>query len=408
MTATKSDVDKGQPATTFEVKGDSGIVCREANFEGGFHLHLHYPSGTIGGQVEAIAIAGANREIAPLLSPVHLPRPDGQTLDIESPMYIERKADRDLLAEILLPNGLATIKGARKTGKSSMIMRAHAAVQRPEYGLRAVFLDFNILHDESLDSSIAIWQAIIEKMARDLPGAESWQPDSWNIGRGKDWNLDRFFDTYVFAREDTPVLICLDEVNRVMGRKGQADFFAQLRALWSRGAMDATWRKVRWLLSTSSEPSFFIEDLDRSPFNIGLPVPVGPFTVEETAELARRYGISMDRDVLMQVMDLVGGRPFLVSLLLYQLGKTPRSATAILDSASAAGSIFVDHLNRYLTKLQRDETMAKAMREVIAGRGCPEVRFAERLQAAGLIVPALDRGWTCACRLYSDYFKTRL
>jgi AAA+ ATPase superfamily predicted ATPase len=337
------------------------------------------------------------------VDPASLIRPGG-AMDVDSRFYIRRAADEEVLNEVARSRGLATVLGPRQTGKTSLILQAYVNVRRVEPRLKSVFVDFQAFHNSDFKSLEAIWCAIAVKVREQL-ALDGWGQDKWAKKANFDYNFSRFLDGFVFAADSTPVLLCLDEVDRVFSSPLKSDFFSSVRAFYNRSAYDQTLKKMRWLLSTSSEPSFFIEDLNQSPFNVGLRVNLNTFTVEETAEFARRHGVAADATVVDRIQEYTGGRPFIVHLMLYHMALNPENLEQFFDGQSAGGGIFLDHLNYYLKHFQKDRDLRAAMKKVMDGKGCDDVRMTDRLEAAGLARrdPALKL--VCHCRLYRDYFS---
>ena len=232
--------------------------------------------------------------------------------------------------------------------------------------------------------------------------------DTWNSNANYDHNLSTYLEQFVFANDATPLLFCLDEVNRVFRKPVRYDFFSSVRAFFNRGAFDPTWKKIHWLLSTSSEPRFFIDDLNQSPFNVGINISLRAFTFDETAEFVHRYGVSPDSDRIGRIMTYLGGRPYLVHLLLHHLVRKPECEEQLFHADSAGGGVFKAHLDRYLVKFQDQRDLAMAMKQVIAGKGCTNVRMADRLSAAGLVKEDSKGIIICACNLYTAYLGKRL
>jgi hypothetical protein len=109
--------------------------------------------------------------------------------------------------------------------------------------------------------------------------------------------------------------------------------------------------------------------------------------------------------MLDRIQEYTGGRPFLVHLFLYHMALHPESLERFFDGQSAGGGIFLDHMNHYLKQFQKEPDLRSAMKKVMAGKGCDDVRMTDRLEAAGLARrdPALKL--VCHCRLYKDYFS---
>ncbi len=344
-------------------------------------------------------------EPKPYADPSSLILPGG-AVESESPFYIRRTADEEVFRGVSRSRGLVTIRAPRQTGKTSLMMQIFTTV-RKNASLRPVFVDFQAFANENFASLNAIWYAILSQtdaqMKTECRMAEICRPDM-----PYDRNLSVFLDKFVFRQDDTPVLLCLDEVDRVFSTQIKGDFFSSLRAFYNRGAIDPAWKKIRWLLSTSSEPAFFIEDLNQSLFNIGLQVELNAFTREETAEFAKKHGISPDHSLMERITDYLGGRPYPVHLLLYHMALFPQKTEQFFHADSAGGGIFLEHLNRYLKKFQKEPELATAMKRVIAGKGCTDVKMEERLASAGLVKREANQNVICFCKLYADYFGKRI
>lgn len=342
-------------------------------------------------------------EPQPHADPADLVIPGG-AMDVHSRFYIRRQADDEVFGAIHKPRGLVAVRAPRQTGKTSLILQAYVNTHRAEKPLRPVFVDFQALTPEHFASLDRIWQRIAQEMAIQL-GHESGKPDVWAAASSYDRNLTGYLDRCVFAADQTPVLLCVDEVDRVFKSPLRSDFFPSVRAFYNRGAWDEVWKKVRWLLSTSSEPSFFIEDLAQSPFNVGLQVALSSFTIEETTDFARRHGLALDDSMIRRIVDYVGGRPFLVHLLMYHLAIHPQRQEKLFDVKSAGDGVFLGHLKRYQARFQEKPELREAMKLVVAGEGCEDVRVANRLEAAGLVTRDENGKLVCHCRLYKEYFS---
>jgi hypothetical protein len=353
------------------------------------------------------------QEPAPALSPEPQPHRSltdyqpGGALDAQCPFYIEREADAEVLAGVCRHRGLVTLYGPGQTGKTSMMLRLYARICEPQSSLRPVILDFQGLSRDRFESLETIWQAILAAVDGQLK-IGALNEGAWNSNANYDHNLSAYLEQFVFANDPTPLLFCLDEVNRVFRKPVRYDFFSSVRAFFNRGAFDSTWEKIHWLLSTSSEPRFFIDDLNQSPFNVGINISLRAFTFDETTEFIHRYGVSPDSDRIGRIMTYLGGRPYLVHLLLHHLVRKPECEERLFHADSAGGGVFKAHLDRYLVKFQDQRDLAIAMKQVIAGKGCTNVRMADRLSAAGLVKEDSKGIIICACQLYTDYLGKRL
>jgi serine/threonine-protein kinase len=331
----------------------------------------------------------------------------GGSVKSDSRFYIVREADEEVFFELQKSRAVVTVRGPRQTGKTSLIMGMYVALRQAKEPLRTAFIDFQALEGKSLQSRNAIWCAIAVHIAKQLK-VEGWKTTDWQFEESYISNISTFLDRFIFASDKTPLLICLDEVDRLFSSEIGSKFFSSVRAFYNSGALDPSWRKVRWLLGTSSEPSFFIEDLHQSPFNIGLRVDLGAFTPLEIESFAGRHGLSFDPNTLNTLMDYVGGRPYLVHLLFYHMVRNPRANSNLVDTNVSSRSIFRDHLHSYLVQFQRQKSLASAMKNIIKGNGCEDAKLVDRLEAAGLVRRDDSEKPFPACRLYAEFFGSEL
>ncbi len=88
-------------------------------------------------------------------------------------------------------------------------------------------------------------------------------------------------------------------------------------------------------------------------------------------------------------------------LLLYEMALHPETQEQLFEPHSGGGGIFIDHLKRYLTRFQQEPGLATAMKRVIAGQGCNDVKMADCLEAAGLVRRDDNQKVVSMCDLYA-------
>ncbi len=341
---------------------------------------------------------------APYVDPrLHL----GGAIDLQARYYVPREADQDVFRIVREPRGLATVQGPRQSGKTSLILRTLAAVEQTMPDLKAVYVDFQALVRGDFDSLDTLWHAIADHVARRLGHDESWEL-SWEEGNRYDRSFERFLDSFAFRGSDDRLLLCFDECDRVFRSDVSSEFFASVRAFYNRGAFDPTWKRVSWLLATSSEPTFFIEDLSQSPFNIGYRADLQPFTETQISDFATHFGLPREVADPALILAYVGGQPYLVHLVLYHLDLGDVPPEELFEASPAAKEVFREHLHRFFFHFQRDKPLARAMKRVVKRRGCDDPRLADRLRGAGLVKEDGDGKIVPLCELYADFFREEL
>ncbi|UCC31481.1 MAG: AAA-like domain-containing protein [Phycisphaerales bacterium] len=332
-----------------------------------------------------------------------VPQPGG-ALPVESPYYVTRDADRRVLASVGRERGLGAIRAPRQSGKTSLILRICADLGRGG-DFTIAFLDCQLLDLQELASVNDLWCALAQMISDQLDLAPL-DETSWNSNRGYQYNVNRLMQDRVLAEREK-LLLCLDEVDRILYSNLSNAFFGAVRAFYNDGALSSSpWRKVSWLLSSASEPAFFISDPMQSPFNLTEPVNL-EFGEENVSALAKLLGFELDESQRHRLYGYVGSRPYLTHLLLFELAQgTP--AERLFDGAGAGGGVFRRHLLRFEQQFSTEPKLAAAMRDVVAERGCRDVAFARRLEAAGLAIRDHQGKVVPSCGLYTDYFAKHL
>ena len=171
-------------------------------------------------------------------------------------------------------------------------------------------------------------------------------------------------ETRILDRVDEPVLFAFDEVDRLLGRPWQTDFFAMLREWHNRRWMDA-WAKIDLGLVIATEPYLLVNSENQSPFNVGEVVQLGPFSPSAVTQLNELYGAPLLSSQCQELFELTHGQPYLTRVALYRLvsdGTT--NWRALQTTADSDEGPFADHLKALLMLLHRAE-LEEAMREVI-------------------------------------------
>lgn len=186
------------------------------------------------------------------------------------------------------------------------------------------------------------------------------------------------------------------------------DFFGLLQALHEEAKRREIWKNFRLIVVHSTEV-YIPLDINKSPFNVGLPVELPEFTGTQVQELARRYQLDWTMEQVQQLMALVGGHPYLVRLAMYALARHDLTLSELLQSAPTEAGIYRDHLRRHLGNLKHHPILLEAFRETIFAHGSVQLpsEQAFKLSSMGL-VKLFKNEVIPACHLYRQYFQERL
>jgi hypothetical protein len=327
---------------------------------------------------------------------------------LQSPFYVDRPPIELLTyAELEQPGCLVRIRAPRQMGKSSLMNRL--LVHAKTLGYRIVHLDFQEA-DQTIFSSLdrfLRWFCI--NISRRLQ-IEPRLDDYWDEEMGSKVSCKVYFAGYLLKQLDVPIVIALNEVNRIFEHPQIAqDFLPMLRVWHEQAKHDPTWQTLRLVLAHSTE-IYVPLNLNQSPFNVGLSVRLHPFNFEQVQELAQRYDLNWNTPIgcgyAASLQALVGGHPYLVSLALYHLRQGDITIEHLLDTAAMPSGIYAHHLRGLLTTLLQNPALVSSLQQVLStDTGVPlEPIAAYKLESMGLI--HLDGNVAkLSCDLYRSFFR---
>jgi hypothetical protein len=147
-----------------------------------------------------------------------------------------------------------------------------------------------------------------------------------------------------------------------------------------------------------------IDDVNLSPFNVGLNIQLKDFTAEQVADLNQRHGNPLDPQEVPALIELVGGHPYLVRQAFYTLVSEGLSLADLSAVAGSPEGPFGKHLLFYQHSLKRSPALMEAFKQVLREGKLPDESLLERLSAVGLI--QRDKGrWKPRCGLYAEFFS---
>jgi hypothetical protein len=219
--------------------------------------------------------------------------------------------------------------------------------------------------------------------------------------------LLRFLERQVLPTFDTPVVLAMDESDCLLQTSFYRDFFGMLRSWHNRRARYEEWEKLNLVLVISTEPYLLIDQANQSPFNVGLKLELSDFSEAQVRDLNRRHNSPVVESDFAQLMNLLGGHPYLTRKALYIL-VIERLTWAELNRVAAIDQgPFDDHLRRHHWLLRDQRELREALKQIIRSNQCVDEMCLYRLLRAGLVKA---RGDVCACRcdLYRQYFEDKL
>ncbi|MEG3908536.1 AAA-like domain-containing protein [Microcoleus sp. w2-18bC1] len=341
--------------------------------------------------------------------PAAPPELPGGQVEIASCFYIDRPPIESRCYEtIAQPGALIRIKAPRQMGKTSLMARIlhHAEVQ----GSRTVALSFQLANRKIFANSDTFLQWFCASIGQEL-GMLEQLPKCWELADliGSNQCCKAYFEQYLLSESSQPLTLGLDESDRLFESPEIADdFFGLLRALHEEAKRRDIWKKFRLIVVHSTEV-YIPLDVNKSPFNVGLPIELPEFNSQQVQDLAKRHGLNWSGNEVPELMGLVGGNPYLVRLGMYHISRQDVTLERLVKESATEAGIYSDHLRRHLWNLEKYSELMEAMREVVSVSQPVRLRseLGFKLNSMGLV--KLD-GNHCIprCRLYQKYFGDRL
>ncbi len=392
--ATVSKFLNGKPVdyTTFEE------LCRRLALEWReiAEVDFQVSSKTIDKNSQSPELISAKQELPPLY-------PSG-SVPLDSPFYLERAPmEEQVNQEIRKPGALIRIKAPREMGKTSMLVRILDYAKR--LGYRTVSLNFEQVDQAILSDLNQFLRWLCANATRQLrlkPKLDEY----WDEDLGSKISCTSYIEDYLLESIDTPLVLALDEVSQIFEHpQVTKDFFPLVRSWYEEAKTLPIWEKLRLVVVHSTEIYVPLQ-LNQSPFNVGLPIQLDDFNLEEVQQLAQRYGLFWaDGEEARQLMSVVGGHPALVNLALYHLSHREITLSQLLETSPTAIGIYFHHLQRHRATLEKQPELAQALDTVLnATEPVPlDPILAYKLSSMGVIKQSGDKVRP-SCDLYRQYY----
>ncbi|MEG3987076.1 AAA-like domain-containing protein [Microcoleus sp. S28C3] len=343
---------------------------------------------------------------APPVSLLNLDNPEG-SVSLDSPLYIDRPPiESDCYQTIVKPGALIRVKAPRQMGKTSLVQRIlyHAK----EEGYQTAYLNFQWADGSFLTHLDELLQWFCGEITNEL-NLEDRLGEYWKGVLGSKNKTTKYFQRYLLSDSDRPLVLGLDEVDRIFQHSEIAtDFFGLLRAWHERGKNEEIWKKLRLVISHSQEV-YIPLNINQSPFNVGLPIELPELNQRQVTDLVNRHQLNWSNQEICDLMEMVGGHPYLVRVALYQVARGRINLDSLLKVAPTEEGPYYDHLRRHLVNLETDVELAATIREVINSELPVEIHTGEafKLRSMGLI-KFQGNAVIPLCGLYRQYFSHRL
>ncbi len=302
------------------------------------------------------------------------------------------------------------MKAPRQFGKTSLLhqIRFFALGQR----YKSVYLNFQ----DADERIFAFLNQFLRWFCVNITAQLDLHPmldDYWDEEMGSKMSCKIYFEKYLLQQLDQPLVLLLDEVNRVFEHPHIAlDFFSMLRSWHEQAKYVQTWQKLRLVVAYATDIYIPLK-LNQSPFNVGLGTKLPQLTLAQVQELAARYALDWRNEEgmhnAMSLQAMVGGHPYLTNLAFYYLRQDEITIKNLLKSAPTQTGIYRHHLHSHLVMLKDEPMLATALRQVVMTNESVQLDAiaAYKLESLGLIQLEGDLA-RASCELYHLYLRQQL
>ncbi|MBD2178860.1 AAA-like domain-containing protein [Pseudanabaena sp. FACHB-1998] len=334
-----------------------------------------------------------------------LESPEGQ-VNITSPFYVFSPYEQRCYEEIDKSGSLLRIKSPQRMGKSSLMIRI--LDQAKQQGYRTVALNLDQASQKLFSDLDKFMQWFCASVGKQL-GVKVKLEDYWDDIFGANDNSTDYFEKYLLMESEPPLVLALDNFDRIFKYPDvEVDFCGLLRGWYESSRIKPLWSKLR-LIIVHSQESYAQKDINQSPFNVGLPIELGEFTLIQVQSLVGKHGLDWTEFEIIQLMNLIGGHPYLVRSALYHIASGDISLEQFIKTSPSEAGIYSSHLLGLLRILEEHADLSKAMQMVVNSEVPVRLRAEEafKLDSMGLVV-RIDNNVTSRCSLYRQYFCDRL
>ncbi|QLE44505.1 hypothetical protein FD723_31555 [Nostoc sp. C052] len=346
-----------------------------------------------------------------VLNPDSLELPGG-SVPLNSSFYIKRPPiEERTYTEIKKPGSLIRIKAPSKMGKTSLMHRilTHAK----QTGVHTVQISLQRADSQVFTSLEKFLRWFCANVSRQL-NLEIRLDDYWDDDIGSKVSCTLYLQEYLLEKIDAPIVLALDEVNRIFEYPEiSRDFLPLLRSWYEDASELEIWQKLRLVVVHATE-AYIPLDINQSPFNVGLPIKLPEFSLEQMQELAVRHELDWAKgeqglQKLAPLLAMIGGHPYLARLALYNLGHQAVTLEQLLEEAPTIAGIYSNYLRHHLTNIQEHLELATALKRVVTSPTSVQLEAiaAYKLESMGLVKLEGNQAMP-SCELYRLYFREQL
>ncbi|MEL6930067.1 MAG: AAA-like domain-containing protein [Cyanobacteria bacterium J06600_6] len=320
-------------------------------------------------------------------------------------LFISEKQECD--RAISHPGALIRIKAPSKMGKTRLLNSILNSANERNYAT----VNINLLQIESAKfKSLDLFLRWFCTYLSDALNLHSELNNYWSQDRGSMQSCTRYLEA-VLTQFEQPLVIAFDDLDRLIGYPEiSQDFFYLLRSWHEDANSEEIWEQLRLIVVYSTE-DFGNLDINRSPFNVGLPIELKFIPRSQLVQLAHNYNLDLSAVEIDRLLTLLGGHPYLVDLLLTNLaGDAQFSLDDLLKEVASDKGIYGSYLRQHLINLQANSQLTEIFLQILNSSQPIQVDtlLGYQLYRMGLVKWSENNSVVPSCELFRQYFLPRL
>jgi hypothetical protein len=251
--------------------------------------------------------------------------------------------------------------------------------------------------------------SICRTITQELKINESLLDKFWSRPGTPAHKTRRYLEEYVLQPSANPLVFVFEKFDTILETETLGNEICGILRSWHE-RRSPPWRKLRLIIIHSTE--FYSNyDFYASPLiGVGYVASLSDFNAEQVLSFAQVNGINWTLSDVNKVMNLVGGNPYLIKLILVKL-QEGKSLEKVLDDALQGREPFQSHFFLLMRYLKSNANLRNTFRQILQKKALTpaqmkgeSVQFLERL---GLIDKNYDT-LEVRCNLYQVYFDDLL
>lgn len=258
--------------------------------------------------------------------------------------YIPRPTLENICYNTLIqPGSLLQIKAPQQQGKTALITQV--LNQLKAEGYLTVYLNLKLVEQQQFKNLDLFLKWLCFQVSQELGLTINLKPDWLGDILGSKSCCNNYFSQYILSQINQPLILCLDDLDLVFPHSTIAHEFLSLLRFWHEQARSfSLWKQLRLAVVYSTEVDIPL-NIHQSPFNAGVSVELTELTLEEIKQLFNKQNLNLKDSEIHQLINLVGGHPYLINLALSYLKTHPYICLEqFLEIAPTPSGIYKNHL----------------------------------------------------------------